>query len=135
MAGSVSAVECTPGSLGTTLTDDLAAWGAGDLVGLLVQPLEAENLRLLVVSNDATSLTVTGDLAGRVIPGDSYRFFDYRLGESSPCIDAGVYIAGLSDDINGVDRQQVTANPPSGPAGGPSYPDMGAHEFDGGKQR
>lgn len=60
--------------------------------------------------------------------GDSYKIFDYHLQSTSPCIDAGCYIEGLTQDFEGDPRPW---NGTSEPRGDGSKFDIGADEYIG----
>jgi cysteine-rich repeat protein len=81
----------------------------------------------VVIANDATSLTVAGDMTEYVLVGDAYEVHDLRLQSTSPVIDAADGDSASSTDIDGLPRFDFGS--PGGGIGTPNYVDMGAHEF------
>jgi hypothetical protein len=120
-------------SFTTWLTDSAPApgWAPQSLRGLFIEPDTSVSPILLypVIENTVDTIFVAGDLSGIVSAGAHYVLHDYHLGAGSVCIDAGTDLTGLTSDIEGLPRHKVLAAPPSGAAGAPNYPDLGAYEY------
>jgi cysteine-rich repeat protein/predicted outer membrane repeat protein len=132
-SGTWTSVTYSPATRTTTLSLASGSWSAGALRGrfVIANTGAASGLAFPILGNDATSLTVAGDLTAKpeVSSGNSFLIFDLHLASSSPCIDAGLHAIGLTADVEGTARGQHLGSPPSGAGGAPEYPDVGAYEF------
>jgi predicted outer membrane repeat protein len=78
-----------------TFTDASAAWTGGQWAGAMVQPDASQPMRLVVITNTATTLTTWADAetldrgASPIESGFAYRIIDTHLTQDSPCVDAG----------------------------------------------
>jgi hypothetical protein len=103
----------------TTLKSDTADWEEGELVGKLLNPETTQPLQFPVIANTADTVTVRCDVSDIAQPGGDFRFHDYHLAPTSPCINAGTssVVADGSTDMDCEPREY----------GGDV--DMGADEF------
>ena len=110
----------------TTITNSSAAWTVNEHAGHLLNPDTSQNRQFVIVSNNATTMTVWGNVTTIAKIGDTYKIFDYHLKSTSPCIDAGCLISGLTEDFEGDPRP---FNGTSQIRGDGSDYDIGADEF------
>jgi len=88
----------------TILTDSSVAWTTNQHAGRLLNPDTTQNKQFVIVSNTSTTIKVWGNVTSIAHSGDSYKIFDYHLQSTSPCIDAGCLISGLTEDFEGDPR-------------------------------
>lgn len=101
----------------TQLTDSNASYTQGELIGKLVLVDSAQYRQAWVVSNDATTIEVYGDVSALVSAGvTNYEFMDYNIQRGSSAIDEGRTTGAPSTDYDGNVRPF-----------GPSF-DIGAYE-------
>ncbi len=112
----------------TTLSDSSASWTSDEHAGRLLNPDTSQNKQFVIVGNTAATITVWGDVTEIAQIGDLYKIFDYHLQPTSPCIDAGGYVSGLSQDFEGDPRP---CNATLEPRGDGSDFDIGADEYIG----
>lgn len=101
-----------PATWQTTLTDASAHWQPNSLTGLTLNPDTAQfqRLQFVVASNTSDQVLVWGNVqqltAAPVAPGHSYRLYDYRLSDTSPCVGSGQNETWMSDalDLDGHPR-------------------------------
>ncbi|MCE9616028.1 MAG: right-handed parallel beta-helix repeat-containing protein [Lentisphaerae bacterium] len=99
----------------TRLRRATAAWATDAFQGMTVNPDLTQKRQFLISSNTATELYVWGDAQWMAAAGDTFRIWDFRLGNGSPCIDTAT---------NGIVSDDVILTPrPKGFA-----TDMGAYE-------
>jgi len=112
----------------TILTDGSAFFTPNQHAGRLLNPDTSQNRQFAIVSNTETTITVWGDVTEIAQFGDLYKIFDYHLQPTSPCIDAGSYVSGLSQDYEGDPRPWDAIGELRGDG---SDFDIGADEFIG----
>ncbi len=102
-----------PSTTTTTLVDSTATFSDGELVGQMVNPNTAQDLRFAIVANTQTTISVMGNASGTTEAADSYQIYDFHLFSGvppSPCVSAGDptqdvnFYAG--SDIDGESRVQ-----------------------------
>jgi len=113
-------------SFQTTLTNSSASWTTNKHAGRLLNPDTTQNKQFVIVSNTSTTMNVWGDVTSIAHSGDAYQIFDYHLRSDSPCIDAGCFISGLTEDFEGDPRP---FNGTSQIRGDGSDYDIGADEY------
>jgi len=91
----------------STLTDANASWSVDELAGKFIDPNTLQYLQFFIVSNDANTIKVWGDVTSIAHANDTYEIFDYRLSADSNCIDAGDPDGDYDDqaDIYGEPRE------------------------------
>jgi cysteine-rich repeat protein/predicted outer membrane repeat protein len=109
----------------TTMTTTGAPWAGVDLVGLFVQPDDADDRWVPIVGNTASSITVIGDVTSWAGGGgsDTFNLYDLHLQPSSPCVDTGDSSVAPTTDIEGFPRAD------GADADSVAQPDMGAYEW------
>jgi parallel beta-helix repeat protein len=110
----------------TTLTNSSASWTVNEHAGRLLNPDTSQNKQFVIVSNTATTINVWGNVTPIADKGDTYQVLDYHLQVTSPCIDSGCLITGLTEDFEGDPRPFDGTSEPRGD--GSDY-DIGADEF------
>ncbi len=133
-AGSYDAATHT-----VTIPDANAAWTAGALVGRLLRPNGGVALRLPIVANTATTVTIPADWdtirtgVSSVSAGTTYEIHDPRPGAASPCINAGANGALPFDaadlDGNGDAAEPIPTDLDRRPRVRRGVVDIGAYEF------
>jgi parallel beta-helix repeat protein len=88
----------------TTLTDSLALFTPGALVGRLISGNTSHSTQALIISNTTTTIKVAGDTTDWMQSGGAYRLIDYHLGYHSAAIDAGTGEGAPATDIEGATR-------------------------------
>jgi len=108
------------------LTNSSASWTNDSLTKKLINPDTSQNKQFVIVSNTKTTIIVWGNITSIAHTGDTYKIFDYHLQSTSPCIDAGCLISGLTEDFEGDPRP---FNGTSQIRGDGSDYDIGADEY------
>ena len=78
-----------------SVTDSTAAWQAGELVGLFINPDTSRYFQSLIVDNTATKIwmwpdwSTVDDNLSWVAAGAGYEIYDYHLAFDSPAVEAG----------------------------------------------
>ncbi|UCC29234.1 MAG: hypothetical protein JSU86_13650 [Phycisphaerales bacterium] len=130
----------------TELFDATQDWIEDEHAGKLLNPDIGQYVQSVIVSNTADSITAWGDLREGEW-GDQYQINDYRLTDSSPCIDAAANSLVPEDDTDLDEDGNITEKTPRDIVmaprhldaedvvdtgeGSPPVVDMGAYEFAG----
>ncbi|MBN1944974.1 MAG: right-handed parallel beta-helix repeat-containing protein, partial [Bradymonadales bacterium] len=114
-SGTWEEIGYEPSTFLTHLQDNQASWEPDSLVGLVVQPFVDQPDQVFIIGNTTNRLTVLGDITWLGQEGQTYRLFNYRLSDQSPCVDSGNPNCGLAEDLDGNPRVGVC--------------DMGAYEL------
>ena len=108
-SGTCTGLSYDPATLQSTLTDSGAAFTSGALAGAVLLLGDAgDEKAYLITANDATQLTFWGDgtRSGALTAPVAYTVRDYRLDETSLCIDTGTADGAPEDDLDGKARPQ-----------------------------
>lgn len=84
--------------------DAFEDFGTDGFAGHTINMDTGQRRHAYVIGNTASSLFVSGDVAGYVSPGDSFEIIDYHIEGNSAAIDNGTSTDAPSDDIEGDSR-------------------------------
>ena len=108
-SGTCTGLSYNPATFKSTLTDSGAAFTPGALAGaVLLLGASGDEKAYLITDNDATHLTFWGDgtRAGALAAPAAYAVTDYRLDETSLCIDTGTNDGAPEHDLDRKTRPQ-----------------------------